>query len=175
MSTTYSPSGTFPTWPLVLPQDGEIINEAVLVVGILEPLIDAAGTNAARTWTAEQTFDAAIFSQAPKFALGAITDTATFTIDVSKPIWIGPTLSQQCVVTVQSSSAPIPAEGQVLRVGRDPDGGGFSYVYKREGAASAIVTVGADATDPRGADLIYRGGVWRLLSWTPGSTPGADA
>lgn len=175
MSTNYSPSGTYPTFPLVLPADGELINQAVLCVAILEPLIDAVGVNAARTWTAAQTFDAAIFSKAPTFALGAITDTATFTIDVSKPIWIGPVLSQQCVVTVRHSTAPIPAEGQVIQVGRDPDGSGFSYVYKREGAAGAIVTVGADAADPRGADLIFRGGVWRLFRWTPGSTPGADA
>ncbi len=56
MSINYTPSGTFPTFPLTLPQDGELLNESTLTLGILEPLIDAVGVNAARTWTATQTF-----------------------------------------------------------------------------------------------------------------------
>lgn len=56
MSINYNPSGTYPSFPISLPQDGEVLNETTLTVGILEPLIDAVGVNAARTWTAAQTF-----------------------------------------------------------------------------------------------------------------------
>ncbi len=58
MSISYTPSGTYPSFPIILPQNGEVISETTFTVAILEPIIDAIGVNAARTWVAAQTFTA---------------------------------------------------------------------------------------------------------------------
>lgn len=42
MSESYSPSGTYPTFPLTLPLDGELITHAILINGVAKPTIDAA-------------------------------------------------------------------------------------------------------------------------------------
>lgn len=43
MSENYSPDDSFPTFPIVLPIDGELVNHAILVDGIIKPLVNAAG------------------------------------------------------------------------------------------------------------------------------------
>lgn len=167
MSTNYSPSGTYPTFPLTLPADGELINQAVLCVAILEPLIDAVGLNCTRTFTAAQTFGVS-----PGYTPGAVTDTATFTIDTSKPHWVGPVLSQDCVVTARSSTAPIPTTGQEITITADLSASGFNYLVYREGGAILIVSLITSAGDKAWADLWYTGAAWRLKRYGGGAVPG---
>ena len=43
MSESYSPSGTYPTFPLTLPLDGEVLTHATVVDAILKKAIDGIG------------------------------------------------------------------------------------------------------------------------------------
>lgn len=168
MSTSYSPNGTYPTFPLVLPADGELINEAVLVVGILEPLIDAVGLNCARTFSATQTF-----TKAPGYGLGALGD-ADGTIDVSKATWIlAPAATVLRVATLRSTMAPIPTAGQRMRV-RLEFGGAAAWRLVRESGV-IVATLNFDANDPACADVYWNGAVWKLDMYSAHVTPGIGA
>lgn len=114
-------------------------------------------------------------AKATTYAEGAITDSATFTIDVSKPIWIGRALSQNCVITARSSTAPIPVAGQVTTVRADLSATGFNYAIKREGGAVTVVTLITSAADTPWADLVYTGSFWKLLRYGGGAVAGAGA
>ena len=81
MSIAYTPSGTFPSFPLSLPQNGEVLNETTLTVGILEPIIDAIGTNAAREWTAAQTFENITSNGVPGYLVDSRVETRIVPID----------------------------------------------------------------------------------------------
>lgn len=74
--------------------------------------------------------------------------------------------------TIRHSTSPIPLPGQRITV-RRPNTGNFAIVLHREGSAAAIVTLGALTSCS--ADLEYYLGAWRLRSYTPGATPGAEA
>lgn len=75
MSIAYTPSGTYPSFPITLPQNGEVLNETILTVGILEPIIDAIGVNAARTWIAQQTFTLITSNGTPGYKVSSRTET----------------------------------------------------------------------------------------------------
>ena len=169
MAINYSPSGTFPTWPIVLPQDGETINEAVLVVGILEPLIDAVGENAARTFTAPQTF-----TVAPCFTGDSVGDVDG-TIGNTAAFW---TLAAATVLradTVDKTTAPTPTDWQTIRVKMEPGGAANRRLLRED--ATIIATLAADPVDPAVVDLYYDPGVsdWRLGLYSAHVTPGPSA
>ena len=81
MSIAYTPSGTYPSFPITLPQNGEVLNETILTVGILEPIIDAIGVNAARTWIAQQTFTLITSNGTPGYKVSSRTETRIVPID----------------------------------------------------------------------------------------------
>ena len=58
MPIPYTPSGTFPSFPINLPKDGEILSQTTFTVGVLEPIIDAIGVNAARSKGIAGSYDA---------------------------------------------------------------------------------------------------------------------
>ncbi len=169
MSITYSPSGTYPTWPIILPQDGEIINEAVLVVGILEPLIDAAGTNAARTWTAAQTFTAA-----PCYTGDSVGDTDG-TIGNTAAFWTLAAASVLRADTVDKSTAPTPSPYQTIKVKMNQGGAASRRILRED--TTIIATLSNDAVEPAVCELYYDPGVsdWRLGIYSAHVIPGPSA
>lgn len=169
MSTTYSPSGTFPTWPLILPTDGDIVSFATLCVAILEPLIDAAGENAPRNFTAAQTFTAA-----PCYTGDSVGDVDG-TIGNTAAFW---TLAAATVLradTVDKSTAPTPSDWQTIRVKMEPGGAAVRRLLRED--ATIIATLANDATAPAVCELYFDPGVgdWRLGLYSPFVTPGPSA
>lgn len=169
MAINYSPSGTFPTWPIVLPQDGETINEAVLTVGILEPLIDAVGENAARTFTAPQTFEVA-----PALTGDSIGD-ADGTIYSTKSYWKLAAATVLRADTVDKSTAPTPTDWQVIKVKMAPGGAANRRILRED--ATIIASLAQDAVDPAVCELIYDPDVgdWTLGLYSAHVTPGPSA
>lgn len=169
MTITYSPNGTYPTWPITLPQDGETINEAVLVVGILEPLIDAVGENAAREYTACQTF-----SVAPAYKGDSVGDVDG-TIGNTAAFWKLAAASVLRADTVDKSTAPTPSDWQTIRVKMEPGGAANRRLLRED--ATIIATLAADPVDPVVVDLYYDPGVsdWRLGLYSAHVTPGPSA
>lgn len=81
MPISYTPSGTMPTFPIDLPKNGEVLSETTFTVAILEPIIDAIGVNAARTWTAQQTFTLITANGTPGYKVSSRTETRIVPID----------------------------------------------------------------------------------------------
>jgi hypothetical protein len=80
-------------------------------------------------------------------------------------------------ITLQESSAPIPINGERIRIIVANGGGVFGYNVIREGSVFAIASLGSTATIPAIAEFQYESSTgWRLHS--PSTTevvPGADA
>jgi hypothetical protein len=83
----------------------------------------------------------------------------------------------QRTITLRMTTAPVPFEGERIRIVR-PVGGAFAIVIEKEGGAAAMVSLAAskhtsaefEMADPDGI-----GAVWHLVANAPDSTPGADA
>lgn len=170
MSTNYSPNGTYPTFPLTLPSDGDIINEAVLVVGILEPIIDAVGQNAARTFTAVQTFRVA-----PALVIDSTIGDSDGTIYNTKAFWVLAAASVLRADTIDKSTAPTPEDGQVIKIKMEPGGAAGRRLLRED--ATIIATLSQDAVDPAVCEVYYDGTIndWRLGLYTVHVTPGPSA
>ena len=114
----------------------------------------------------------ASIAKSPSYALGSAGD-ADSTIDVSKPTWILAGASVLRVDTMRSTTAPIPATGQVVMI-RMNQGGAAARRVSREGG-SIICTLGNDANDPACAWVYWNGTVWKLLMYSAHVTPGPAA
>jgi len=184
----YSPSGTYPTFPLTLPLDGEVINHSTFVDGILKRMIDGIGyaadnigavaLAAAHSWLADQTFTAKIIrsgaaARAPQRRID-LAESGSMVVDVSADIWdLGPNTAQR-TVTLRSSTPPTPTDGDVIWI-MASNGSTNSYIIKREGVGAAIVTL--QSTNAHQAAVVWSAaaGRWRLLMAGDGAVPGADA
>lgn len=172
MSTTYTPNGTYSAAAFTLPEDGEIINEAVLVDGILKRLIDDIGVNAARTWTAAQTFEDFRVTKAPKATIGTVPDANT-TIDVSKPFYeITAAATIQRDLTLDETTL-VPESGQYIDL-KSKAAGAASWIVKRQ-SGTAVCTLTFDATKICAARVYWDGTNWRLGHHSEKVVPGAGA
>lgn len=169
MTISYSPSGTYPTFPLQLPEDGDTINQAVLITGIIEPLINAVGENAPRTFTAPQTF-----RSAPAMVGTDIGDTDG-TITSARAFWILAAATILRADTVDSTTAPTPTPWQVIKVKMEPGGAASRRLLRED--ATIIATLSNDAVDPAVCEVYFDPSVsdWRLGLYSAHVTPGPSA
>lgn len=75
-------------------------------------------------------------------------------------------------VYLYDTSSPVPASSEIIEL-RRPASGANSIIIHREGEAGAICTLAGSTCCS--ARCIFQDGQWRLLSYTAGVTPGADA
>lgn len=75
MTIQYTPSGVYPSFPIPLPEDGELLNETSLTINVLEPIINAIGVNAPRTWIGAQTFTTITSNGTPGYRVSSRTET----------------------------------------------------------------------------------------------------
>ncbi len=169
MTTSYSPSGTYPTWPLILPEDGELINEAVLCVAILEPLIDAAGENCERTFTAAQTFGVA-----PCYSGDTVGD-ADSTIGNTKSMWVLAAASVVRDDTVSKTVTPLPSDWQAIEIKMEKNGAAGRRIVREDGTVIAFMS--PDPVETSCCMVYYDPGVsdWRLGMYSAHVTPGPSA
>jgi len=198
MPEVFTPgTSTPPDLAYTLPLDGDNVSFASLMTAIIKPLatglsyvannVGSGALAGAWTWALKQTFTTGIeissgglaailgtlsLSKAPIVALGAAGD-ADSTIDVSSPAWILAGASVLRVDTMRSTTAPIPATGQVVMLRMD-QGGAAARRVSREGG-SIICTLVNDANDPACAWVYWTGTVWRLLMYSAHVTPGPAA